>query len=209
MTPLRIGRTCTAISAPPTAPVQTGSPGRQADATGHDVPSPNTIATPPSMSSTSTSWRSLAQQDHAVALEADELGVAHLARDAALALVEEVVDRRRDRRQAPRGLALRRRRLEPARELLGDEARGQPPLAPARVLHQGGQERNVVADALDREGVERARLRVDRLLARRRMRHQLGDHRIVKDRDLAAFGRRRCRCGRPRPRPRLPAAGDR
>ncbi len=53
--------------------------------------------------------------------------------------------------------------------------------------HQGGEERDVVADTLDREGIERHCLRVDRGLARCRVGHQLGDHRIVPDRDLAAL----------------------
>ena len=47
-------------------------------------------------------------------------------------------------------------------EFLGDEAGRQIARAPALVLHQRGQEGNVVADAVDDEGVERVRLRLDR-----------------------------------------------
>jgi hypothetical protein len=94
------------------------------------------------------------QEHHAVALEADEAGVAHLARNTALALVEPVVDRRGDRHENVRGLAGGRRRLEALAELLGDEVRREPALPPARVGHHGGQERDVVPDPVDREAVE-------------------------------------------------------
>ena len=46
---------------------------------------------------------------------------------------------------------------------------------------------DVVADALDGEGVERMRLGGDRLVAAPGMGDQLGDHRIVVERDLAAL----------------------
>ncbi len=45
--------------------------------------------------------------------------------------------------------------LKAVREFLGDEAGRKPPLAPALMRHQGGEERDVVADAVDGEGVER------------------------------------------------------
>ena len=51
---------------------------------------------------------------------------------------------------------------KPAGKFLGDEGGGQLALAPARMLHDRGEERDVVADALDGEGVERVGLRVDR-----------------------------------------------
>ena len=78
--------------------------------------------------------------------------------------------------------------MKAAGEFLGDEAGGQRSRLPTRMLHQGGKKRDIVADALDGEGVERIGLRRDRLLAGRRMGHQLGDHRIVIERDFAAFG---------------------
>src|SRR5262249_56811393 len=76
---------------------------------------------------------------------------------------------------------------ESAGKFLGDERGRQPAGAEALVLHHRGEERNVVPDALDRELVERIRLRVDRLLARRRGGDELGDHGVVPDRDLAAL----------------------
>src|SRR5690242_10805904 len=53
--------------------------------------------------------------------------------------------------------------------------------------HQRGQERNVVADAVDDKRVERVALGCDRGLAARRMCDQFGDHRIVIERYLPAF----------------------
>ena len=44
-----------------------------------------------------------------------------------------------------------------------------------------------MADAVDDEFVERAGLRLYRRKARRRMRHELGDHRIIINRNLTAF----------------------
>ena len=46
----------------------------------------------------------------------------------------------------------------------------------------------LLPEPLDLERVERRDLRVDRLLARRRPGDQLGDHRVVEHRDLAALG---------------------
>ena len=53
------------------------------------------------------------------------------------------------------------------------------------MLHQRRQEIDIVGDAVDHELVERVHLRVDRRLARRRPRDQLGDHRVVEHADLA------------------------
>ena len=50
---------------------------------------------------------------------------------------------------------------------LGDEAGGEFARAEARVLHERGEEIDVVAEAVDLEGVERGDLRVDRLVAGR------------------------------------------
>ncbi len=55
------------------------------------------------------------------------------------------------------------------------------------MMHQRRQKRNVVADAVDIERVERARLGLDRGCPRRAVGDELGDHRIIEDRDLAAF----------------------
>ena len=61
------------------------------------------------------------------------------------------------------------------------------PGAPARMLHDRREKRNVVADAFDGEGIERIGLRVDRLLARLGVGDELGDHRIVVEGDFAAL----------------------
>ncbi len=70
---------------------------------------------------------------------------------------------------------------------LGDEAGGDIARAEARVLHQRGEEIDIVADAVDHELVERVDLRVDRRLAGRRPGDQLGDHRVVEHRHFAAL----------------------
>ena len=73
------------------------------------------------------------------------------------------------------------------RELLGDIASGQPSSAEAVLLHHRRKERQIVADALDLEAVERLRHGVDGLQPGRRPGAELGDHRIVEDRNLAAL----------------------
>ena len=55
------------------------------------------------------------------------------------------------------------------------------PLPPALVPHQHGEERNVVAEAVDGEGIERRPHRLDRLMRCRRIGDELGDHRVVID----------------------------
>ena len=85
------------------------------------------------------------------------------------------------------GFALGDQRMETVGKFLGDEAGRKPSFAPARMLHQRGQKRNVVADAVDDESVERGRLGVDRAEPVGRVGDELGDHRIVVDRDLPAL----------------------
>jgi len=111
----------------------------------------------------------------------------HLLRDGAAALIAEMIDAGRHRDQGIAHLALRPRGLEALGKFLGNELGGKAPLLPSFVPHQHGQERDVVAEALDGEGVERAAHRLDRLRPLRRMRHELGDHRIVIDRDFATL----------------------
>jgi len=55
--------------------------------------------------------------------------------------------------------------VEALRVLLGDEAGGQFARAEARVLHDGAEEIDIVAEALDAEIVERLDLQVRRLVA--------------------------------------------
>src|SRR3569623_1392067 len=77
--------------------------------------------------------------------------------------------------------------METVGELYRDKARGEIARTPARMLHDRAEERNVVAIALDAELIERHRHVVDGVDAVRTMRAELGDHRVVVDRDFAAF----------------------
>ncbi len=88
----------------------------------------------------------------------------HLPGNAPLALAQHVVDGGGDAGQHLRALAVGRVRVEAVGKFLGDEAGRQLAGAPARMRHQRGEKRNIVADAVDHEGVERVGLRVDRLL---------------------------------------------
>ena len=78
--------------------------------------------------------------------------------------------------------------MEAVGKFLGDEAGRKAARLPARMRHQGREERDVVADAVDHERIERVGLRRDRLRAGRRVGDELGDHRIVVERNFAAFG---------------------
>ena len=95
-------------------------------------------------------------------------GGAQLAGNLALAHVLDVIDMRGDRRDDRCVSPCGDERREPVGKFLGDEAGRQPPRAPALVLHQRRKERDVVADAVDDEGVERVRLRLDRAQRGRR-----------------------------------------
>ncbi len=55
------------------------------------------------------------------------------------------------------------------------------------MLHQRRHERNVVLNAVDVKRIERVGLGIDGRDSRRTMGHELGDHRIVVHRDLAAL----------------------
>ena len=57
----------------------------------------------------------------------------------------------------------RRHALKALGKFLGDESGRQLACAPARMLHDRREERNIVADALDGESIERVGLGVDRL----------------------------------------------
>ena len=76
---------------------------------------------------------------------------AHLAGNLPLAFAEHVIDRSPDRGQPARDLAFGAANRKPLRKLFSDEAGGKITLAPARVVHQRRQERNVVPDAVDVE----------------------------------------------------------
>ncbi len=99
----------------------------------------------------------------------------------------QVVDGGRDGDQHGALLALRLAGLEALGIFFLDEAGRQAPLAPARMVHQCADEGHVVLDAVDIEGVEGVGLGVDGGDARRPVGDELGDHRIVEHRDLAAL----------------------
>ena len=126
----------------------------------------------------------LAKLDDAGLGEAHRLAV-HLLGDGAAPHIAHMVDRRGDRDQRIAHLADRLGRLEAFGKFLGDELGGEPPLLPPLVPHQHGKEGNVVAEAVDGERIERAAHLLDGLEPLRRMRDQLGDHRVVIDADLA------------------------
>ena len=168
-------------------PRHSGSPGFQSECASTLRPSANTIATPIIRGSISSSTRRIAHRDHPLELEAHLLGLAQLPGNMPLSQVERMVDHRRGHDQTPLGLALGDKRMESVGKFLGDEAGREPSLAPARMLHQRRQKRDVVPDAVDDEGVERGRLRVDRAEPVGRVGDELGDHRIVVDRDLPAL----------------------
>jgi len=93
----------------------------------------------------------------------------------------------RDRCKLPRQRRAHSGARETIGKLFGDEPRGQPSFAKARVLHQRREEIDVVANALQLEPVERGHLKIGRFVARRPISDELGDHRIVEHRDLAAL----------------------
>ncbi len=77
--------------------------------------------------------------------------------------------------------------FEPFRVLLFDEGSCHVARDEHGVIHHRRQERQVVADAFDLEAVERHAHVLDRLFPGRRPGAELGDHRVVVHRDLAAF----------------------
>ena len=72
-------------------------------------------------------------------------------------------------------------------ELLRDESRRQIPRSEAAVRHERAQEVEVVAHAADLVAVERGAHQCARMLAVAAVRDELGDHRVVVYRDLAAL----------------------
>ena len=107
--------------------------------------------------------------------------------DAAATCIPQVVDHTGDRGDRHQILALRLARYEAVWELFLDEPSRNLARSPSWMLHHRGKERHVVLDTIDIEGIERRGLRIDCGKARRGMGHELGDHRIVIHRDLAAL----------------------
>jgi len=79
----------------------------------------------------------------------------HLAGNLPLALAKHMIDRRSHGRQPPRDFTFRRARGKTLRKFLGDKAGGKLALAPARMVHQRRQERNVVPDTVDVKRIQR------------------------------------------------------
>src|SRR5579872_5018262 len=88
-------------------------------------------------------------EPHRAAAFAPHRTADHLARNLPLALAKHVIDGGGDGSEPPRDLALRCTRRKSARKFLRDKAGGEPTLAPARMVHQRRQKRNVVPDAVD------------------------------------------------------------
>src|SRR6267154_4245800 len=93
----------------------------------------------------------VAIEPHRAAALALHQAAVHLAGNPPLAFAEHVIDRRADGGEPARDLAFGRPRRKSLRKLFGDEAGGKVALAPARMVHQRRQERDVVADAVDIE----------------------------------------------------------
>src|SRR6266481_4340507 len=98
----------------------------------------------------------LTLKPHGAAALARDRPPVHLAGNLPLAFAKHVIDRGADRGEPSRDLAFRLPRRKPSWKFLRDEAGRKLALPPARVMHQGRQERDVVADAVDIERVERS-----------------------------------------------------
>src|SRR3954452_5974498 len=120
------------------------------------------------------------QPDRPAMLALNEAAV-HLAGNPALTFTQDVIDGGSNGGQSSRDLTFRGARGEALRKFFGNEASGKPAFSPARVTHQGGQERNVVTNPVDIECIKRGGLRLDGSRAGWRVGDELGNHRIVKD----------------------------
>ena len=116
-----------------------------------------------------------------------DLVARHLAGDLDVAVVQAAVDHGGHGDQDRRVLRRQVGGVEAVRVFLGDEVGGQPAFDEALVGHQGGEERNVVADAADVILVQRLAHAGDGGVARRTPAAQLGDHGVVEHGDLAAL----------------------
>src|SRR5262245_19950459 len=112
---------------------------------------------------------------------------AQLSGNAPLALPQDMINRGGNGRQHLAKPAFRRLRVKSAAELFCNESGRKLAGLPARMSHHSGKKRHVMANAVDDESIKRIALRGDRPTARRGMRDELRDHRIVVERDFAAF----------------------
>ena len=182
-----MARTWIAAGAPSIVPSQTGCPGRQSDATLTGGPSlKRTTASPRFALHHEAEIRS-PDRRHAVDGEDVGPGDRNLSGNGALAGVVEVVDHPAHRRHLARGFAGGGGIVETVGELLGQGSRSRAALRANVDEPSARPKRNVVADAGDGEGIERRRLGLHGRRPRRTVRDELGDHRIVVDRDFAAF----------------------
>ena len=148
--------------APSSVPVQTGMPGTPVGAKPRGMsPSSNaTVTALPSLLTSATN-SSPPSQDRATALARH--GAVELPGNPALAFTQPMVDRGGNSGDHARHRTARRGPLETFGKLLGDEAGRKLGLAPARMLHERGEERDVVPNTVDGESIERIGLRSDRL----------------------------------------------
>src|SRR4029077_14197340 len=110
-----------------------------------------------------------------------------LTGDAALSFAEHVIHRRGHCRKHARGGCVGNNGVKSVWVLLREKSSRELSRLPARVLHQRGQKRNIVPEALDCERIERVGLCGDCFVAGRRVGYQLGDKGIVIERNLAAL----------------------
>ena len=76
--------------------------------------------------------------------------------------------------------------LEAIGEFGRDEIGGEAAILETLLLHDGGQEADIMVHTADDEALQRRRHALDRLGAGGRVGHQLGNHRIVIHREFAA-----------------------
>jgi hypothetical protein len=126
------------------------------------------------------------QADHPIRTD-PPLMVVHPARHARAPDLGHPVHRRRRRRDAPRIRLRQRHTVEALGIFLGDEGGRDLARDETRVVHHRAQERQVVPDPLDLETVERHPHRLQRRRPVRAPGAELGDHRVVEHRDLAAL----------------------
>src|SRR6185437_3276049 len=112
---------------------------------------------------------------------------AQLPGNATLAFAQYVVDRGSDSGKHLCCLALRGMSMKAAGKFLSDEGGRELAGMPARMRHQGGEKRNIVANAVDDERIERIALARNGGGASWCVCYEFGDHRIVEKRNLAAF----------------------
>ena len=126
------------------------------------------------------------QAHHAPMVADDALVALQLAGHRSAAVGIGAIDVGGDGHQQGRIVVRHHRGVEALRILLGDEAGVEVAGLEARMLHQRRLERDVRRDAANDEAVQRVAHPGNRLFAGGAVHDQLGDHRVVEHRDLAA-----------------------